>query len=116
MPFNIKAIHLLEQIEQIFTHLPFNTLVATKPGNLAVWDISDSALKHLPACGQQIEGVNVELQARKQFWSVFDPVAHRAMLPVSDFQENFLVLTYLQPIGEDFNQFFASASRDSSRN
>ena len=91
-------------------------LVLTEPRNLAVGDTPNSSLNNLSTTGEQIECVNIELQARKQFRSVFDPVAYRPFLPISDFQKNLLVLTYLQPIGKDFCQFFASSSRDSSRN
>lgn len=109
-------IHVVNQEEKVFSHVTMDTLVLTEPRNLTVWDTPNSSLNNLSTTGEQIESVNIELQARKQFWSVFDPVAYRPFLPVSDFQENILIFTYFQPIGKDFRQFFASSSRDSSRN
>lgn len=116
LPINIEVIHLPYQEEQIFAHVPGDTLVLAELRDLTIWNASDTTLDNLPTCGQQVERIHIELQARKQFWSIANPVAYRTFLPVSDFQENLLVLAYLQPIGKDFCQFFASSSRDSSRN
>ena len=109
-------IHVVNQEEKIFPHFAMDILVLTEPRNLAVGDTPNSSLNNLSTTGEQIECVNIELQARKQLRSISDPVAYRPFLPISDFQKNLLVLTYLQPIGKDFCQFFASSSRDSSRN
>lgn len=95
-------VHLPDEKEQVFPHVPVDILVVTELGYFTVRDATYTALNDLSTCGQQIKRIHVELQARKQFRSISDPVAHRPFLPVSDFQENFLVLTYLQPIGKNF--------------
>ena len=109
-------VHLPDEKEQVFPHVPEDLFVVTELGDLTVRDAPDATLNDLPTCGQQIKRIHVELQARKQLRSISDPVAYRPFLPVSDFQENILIFTYFQPIGKDFRQFFASSSRDSSRN
>lgn len=103
LPLNEGPVHFTEKKENILPHCTGDPLVFTEPGDLAVWDISDNPLRYGSTASEQVERINVELQSRKEVWSVLNPLAYRPFLPVSDFEEGFLVLTYLQPVGKNFD-------------